>query len=302
MNTDDKYQFIKDKLQNKYSFFGGILNTCVELLDSIWRDELVNDLERLFGSVKEPEFVNALDGYVEFSIDAARNQEYFLKHGRYRASNFSEVKQTLLDNAKHMLGNYLPGMFVSHYFWPHHYKMGRRYRSEVIPEVQKRNPSLFVEVGTGSAMYTKLTMEELPMVHGIGYDISPHSVTFGKRVAEAFEFADRFSFVQQDAFKNPPDDKADYVVSQEVLEHLEDPLTFCKNLYRILKDDGCAYITAAITAAHSDHIYLFNDPGELATMLEAAGFRSLIEVEEASIDTRIPEKTPRIVGHFAVKA
>lgn len=302
MNTDDKYRFIKDSLQKKYSFFAGILTRCEEMLDSTWRDELVNDLERMFGAVEGPEFAKALDGYVEFSIDAARNQEYFLKHGRYKASEFSEVKRDLLDNPDHMLGNYLPGMFVSHYFWPHHYRMGRRYRSEIMPEVRKRSPSLFVEVGTGSAMYTNLTMAELPKVRGIGYDISAHSVTFGKRVAKAFDFADRFIFVQQDAFKNPPEERADYIVSQEVLEHLEDPLTFCKSLCRILKDDGCAYITAAITAAHSDHIYLFNNPGELSAMLEAAGFRSVMEVEEASIDTRVPEKTPRIVGHLLVKA
>ncbi|MBE0558928.1 MAG: class I SAM-dependent methyltransferase, partial [Proteobacteria bacterium] len=187
-------------------------------------------------------------------------------------------------------------------FWPHHYRMGSRYRNEIIPRVRTRSPRLFVEVGTGSAMYTLLTMSALPDVRGIGYDISPHSITFGRRVAKAFGFSDRFTFVEQDAFANPPEDKADYVVSQEVLEHLEDPLTFCKNLHRILKDDGYAYITAAVTAAHSDHIYLFKTPEELLSMLEGAGFRSVMYIEESSIDTRVPEKTPRICGHLLEKA
>jgi SAM-dependent methyltransferase len=151
-------------------------------------------------------------------------------------------------------------------------------------------------------MYTLLTMSSLPDVCGIGYDISPHSVAFGGRVATAFGFADRFTFVEQDAFANPPKGKADYIVSQEVLEHLEDPLVFCKNLCGILKEDGYAYITAAITAAHSDHIYLFKSPAELKLMLEAAGFRSVMYVEESSIDTRVPEMTPRICGHLLVKA
>jgi SAM-dependent methyltransferase len=151
-------------------------------------------------------------------------------------------------------------------------------------------------------MYTLLTMSALPDVRGIGYDISPHSVSFGRRVATAFGFADHFTFVEQDAFANPPKDKADYIVSQEVLEHLEDPLVFCKNLRGILKNDGYAYITAAITAAHSDHIYLFKSPAELKLMLEAAGFRSVMYIEESSIDTRVPEMTPRICGHLLVKA
>ena len=302
MNTNEKYDFVKNSLQKKYSFFAGILTTCEEMLDATWKNELVSDLERMFGAVEGQEFAKALDGYVEFSIDAAKNQQYYLKHDHYKSSNFSEVKKELYDNEEHMLGNYLPGMLVSHYIWPHHYKMGKRYRNEIMPWVKKKNPSLFVEVGTGSAMYSKLTMLALETINGIGYDISPHSVTFGKRVAEAFGFSNRFKFVQQDAFQNPPKDKADFVVSQEVLEHLEDPLTFCKNLCNILKDDGCAYITAAITAAHSDHIYLFKSPKELSSMLEEAGFRSVLEIEEASIDTRVPEKTPRIAGHLLVKA
>jgi SAM-dependent methyltransferase len=150
-------------------------------------------------------------------------------------------------------------------------------------------------------MYTLLTMNALSDVQGIGYDISPHSVAFGRRVATAFGFAERFTFVEQDAFTNPPKDKADYIVSQEVLEHLEDPLVFCKNLCGILKDDGYAYITAAITAAHSDHIYLFKSPDELKSMLEAAGFLPVLYIEESSDDRRVPDKTPRICGYLLVK-
>lgn len=302
MNTQEKYQFIKTRLQVKYPFFAGILTKGEQAMDAQWCEELVVDLEKLFGDVQGEEFDKALGGYVEFSIDAAKNQEFFLKRGRYKTANFSEVKRNLYDNAGHMLGNYLPGMFVSHYFWPHHYRMGSRYRREIIPMVRERSPRLFVEVGTGSAMYTLLTMVSLPNVRGIGYDVSPYSVSFGRRVAAAFGFADRFKFVKQDAFANPPGDKAGYIVSQEVLEHLEDPLTFCKNLCGILKDDGYAYITAAITAAHSDHIYLFNNPEELKLMLETAGFKSVRYIEESSIDTRVPDKTPRICGHLLVKA
>lgn len=302
MNTREKYENIKSQIESKYPFFAGILSKAEKVMDEKWYSELVDDLELLFGDVKSEAFEKALLGYVEFSIDAAKNQEFFIRNGKYKASNFAEVKETLLDNPEHMLGNYLPGMFVSHYFWPHHYTMGRRYKDEVIPMVKEHNPKYFVEVGTGSAMYSKLTMEELPEVQGFGYDISPHSVSFGRGVAKTFGFDDRFTFIQQDAFANPPERKADYIVSQEVLEHLEDPFTFCKNLCAILSDDGCAYITAAITAAHSDHIYLFSHPDELLTMLEAAGFRSLHYVEEASVDTRVPDKTPRICGHFLVKA
>jgi hypothetical protein len=148
MATQEKYQFIKTRLQVKFPFFAGILIKGEQVMDAQWREELVSDLERLFGDVQGEGFYKALTGYVEFSIDAAKNQEFFLKRGHYKAAKFSEVKRDLLDNADHMLGNYLPGMFVSHYFWPHHYRMGRRYRSEIIPRVRDRSPRLFVEVGT----------------------------------------------------------------------------------------------------------------------------------------------------------
>lgn len=300
--VDEKYEFIRDTLQTKFPFFAGILTKTEQVTGKEWRGHLVADLETMFGDIHGEDFDKALTGYVEFSVDAAKNQEFFLRKGRYRASTFADVKRDLLDNAEHMLGNYLPGMFVSHYFWPHHYRMAKRYNEEIMPMVRAKSPKLFVEVGTGSAMYTKLTMDALPDVRGIGYDISPHSIAFGRRMADAFGFADRFTFVEQDAFVYPPEDKADYVVSQEVVEHLEDPQTFCTNLRRIMKDDGYAYITAAVTAAHSDHIYLFNSPDDLTKMVTAAGFRSVLEVEESSMDNRVPDKTPRICGHLLVKA
>ena len=45
----------------------------------------------------------------------------------------------------------------------------------------------------------------------------------------------------------------------------------------MVRPGGYAYITAAITAAHSDHIYLYHSPDEARIQIEDAGFTIVSE-------------------------
>jgi hypothetical protein len=94
MDTEAKYQFIKTRLQMRFPFFAGILTKGEQTMDAQWREELVNNLEKLFGDVQGKVFDKALGGYVEFSIDAAKNQEFFLKRGHYKATKYMTMRIT----------------------------------------------------------------------------------------------------------------------------------------------------------------------------------------------------------------
>jgi 2-polyprenyl-3-methyl-5-hydroxy-6-metoxy-1,4-benzoquinol methylase len=70
----------------------------------------------------------------------------------------------------------------------------------------------------------------------------------------------------------PPERLADWLVCVEVLEHLEDPVAFLRGLRAAMAPGAKAFITAAINAAHADHIYLYRSADDVLAHLIEAGF------------------------------
>jgi SAM-dependent methyltransferase len=93
----------------------------------------------------------------------------------------------------------------------------------------------------------------------------------------------------------------DFLICQEVLEHLENPAEFCRWLANMVRPGGHAYITAALNAAHSDHIFLFNNPAELEEMLRAAGLQPLHAQEEFAPGFKPRKISPSLAGFFCEK-
>jgi SAM-dependent methyltransferase len=189
-------------------------------------------------------------------------------------------------------------MYLSHYLWPHHYRLLRFFNSEVIPQIDPA-PSVFYDVGLGTGMYSRETMRAFPNVRGKGFDISEYSIEFTRRVLQAYDVADRYEFVKGNIFETElPLGTGDFIVSQEVLEHLEDPGQFCEILHDLTKPGGKAYITAAVNAAHSDHIYLFRSPQEVQAILENSGWNILQSKAEYAYEGVPNEFTPCVAGFF----
>ena len=195
---------------------------------------------------------------------------------------------------------YLPGMYLTHYIWPNQQKMLRYFCNNLLPQI-KNEVSLFYEVGVGCGIYSQKVLQHIPSAKGIGIDISDYSLDFTCRLLKAHSMFDRYEIYNRDLIKNPPSQKADFVVNQEVLEHLEDPATFIKSLYSITREGGWGYITAAVNAAHIDHIYLYRSPQEVQDQIEDAGWK----VIDMQIAANYPEKPieirPTVAGFFVKK-
>ena len=130
----------------------------------------------------------------------------------------------------------------------------------------------FLEVGVGTGLYSSLVLRKLPIVHGIGLDISPSSKIFTEMHMKSLGVDHRFKVKLSDATAKPIEPKTDWLVCVEVLEHLEDPVAFLHGLRRNMAPGARAFITAALNAAHADHIYLYRSSDEVLAQLMEAGF------------------------------
>lgn len=296
-SSDEIFKQLTQLARSKTAFFSDIWARSKVEFGPAWLEELVDNVVRLFGTdPNQGGWESLIRGYAEFALDAMRNQKFFEANGRYRFSSLKEIQGRYYESQEHMMENYLPGMYLSHYLWPHHFKLLTFFRKRVLADLTPV-PEIFFDVGIGTGMYSREVLRAFPEVRGTGFDISPYSVAFTQNLLAAFGVRDRYQFVLGDIFTSKPSwETADFLVSQEVLEHLEQPRRFVQILYRLTKPSGLAYITAAINAGHSDHIHLFRSPEEVMKMLADEGWKVLRWHAEYAYAGKPIEMTPCVAG------
>jgi 2-polyprenyl-3-methyl-5-hydroxy-6-metoxy-1,4-benzoquinol methylase len=97
---------------------------------------------------------------------------------------------------------------------------------------------------------------------------------------------------QRDVIASPPLRRWPFLVCIEVLEHLEDPVTFLKALRAMMEPSGTGLISAAVTAPNEDHIYLYNSPDEVRCQLKEAGFNVFAEQVDFAYEPKANEPVP----------
>jgi len=297
-NDLQKYDYICELVEKTYPILAPVWQAARARFGAAWLREFIENIEAVYGTVDvgiEGRLGDALDGYAEFVNDSLRNQSFYEKHRRYKASSYAECVDAYYHNADHMIRCYLPGMYLSHLLWPQHYNMLCGFRENMLRRLER--PKLFFEVGVGCGMYSKVLLEYFPEIRGIGFDISPYALKFTKDLVGLFGHESRYAIEQRD-IRHGYQEQCDFLVCQEVLEHLENPEEFCRWLFDMIKPGGRAYITAALNAAHSDHIFHFRDPLQLEAMLRAAGFQPMSLQEEFAAGFKPREITPSLAGYL----
>lgn len=261
---------VTEIFREKHGFSKDIAVRAQKVFGDEWTIEFARAVDTLFA--EEEDLICAVDGYAAFAIDSLRRQKRFELERRYEVKSHEQAAQEVYFNEEHMLGQYLPGLFLSHYLWPHHYRQLRYFKEFFVSSMIQSNAKRFGEVGVGTGVYSRVLLQEIPGVSGVGFDISTHSKTFTENHLKAFGLDGRYEVRLQDVLENTPEDEFNWLVCVEVLEHLEDPLQFLRGLREILAPGGKAFITAALNAANEDHIYLYENAEQVIEQLKEAGF------------------------------
>jgi 2-polyprenyl-3-methyl-5-hydroxy-6-metoxy-1,4-benzoquinol methylase len=301
LNNPQKWRAICTEMQNAFPVLANPFMLAESRFGAHWVDEAVPAIEGMYGEITAPlsdQLKAALACYAEFANDSMRHQVMYERTGKYRASNYEEVRAALYDNADHMTQNYLPGLWFSHYVWPQHYFTLVGFTSCVLPRVV--DAGVFFEVGVGCGMYSKMTLDLKPSIRGVGFDISQHSLDYTGRVMRSFGYESRYKLENRD-IRHGYDVKADFLICQEVLEHLENPAEFCCWLFEMIRPGGQAFVTAALNAGHSDHIFLIHHPVEVEKMLNDAGFLITRIQEENAPGAKPRNLTPSLAGFLCAK-
>ncbi len=219
----------------------------------------------------DAEIAGAVDGYSKFALDVVRLQLRFEKEREYLYKTYAEVAHAVYANETYMRMCYLPGLLLSHYLWPHHFREMRYFEDVFVAEMARSRADQFYDVGVGTGFYSRLALTGAPQTTGVGFDISPSSQEFAEKHVRAFGAGERYRVELRDVVDQPPA-PVDWLICVEVLEHLEDPVSFVRALRGMLRPGGKAFIATALNAPNADHIYLYRTAEEVKTQLLGAGF------------------------------
>lgn len=257
-------------LHANHRFASDIVYRGITMFGEPWADEFEQVLNALFPTPET--MVAAVKGYATFAMHSMRLQAVFERERQYKTKTHKQAASEVYFNERHMMDEYLPGLLLSHFLWPHHYRQLQFFDSAFIQAMRVAKATSFMEVGIGTGLYSTLLLRKLPTIFGIGLDISPSSKLFTEMQIRALGVEKRYRVELCDVTTNLIEPKTDWLVCVEVLEHLDDPVAFLRGLRRNMAPGAKAFITAALNAAHDDHIYLYRNADEVRAQLLEVGF------------------------------
>ena len=234
----------------------------------------------------------AVKGYESFALEIMRLQVDFERTHVYAPYSYMDMLELVYDNDEYMQTCYLPGLLLAWYLWPHHYRQLRFFQT-FVRSMARASAQRFIDVATGTGIYSRLALLRVPTTVGVGYDISTASCQFTTDHLTAFGVSGRYQMVRENVIEETPE-PVDWLICVELIEHLSRPQMLIAALRRMLNPGGKAFLATAINAPNSDHIYLLRSVDEAASLITEGGFR--IEQISANVATSSSKTPPTVVA------
>ena len=257
-----------------------------------WEMEVDETIRALFPT--DEKLAAAVQGYEKFSVEIMRLQIDFDRTGEYAPQTYDEADAAVYQNTEYMRDCYLPGLLLAWYLWPHHYQQLAFFKT-FVRQMARSDCQKFIEVATGTGIYSRYALLGAQNAIGVGYDISPASCAFTENHMRAFGLGGRYEVKLNNILEAAPA-PVDWLICVELWEHLESPMDLLRTLRKMLNPGGRAFIATALNAPNSDHIYLLRSMDECYAMLHDAGFH----VIQAQANAAYPGKMPPTVAAFVV--
>ena len=212
-------------------------------------------------------------GYVMLSMEFLKLQRQLEMTGRYLLSSEREALQVAYANQDVFGSYYLPGLLLSEALWPNHFLLGDAFKKLFLRTLPSCAEVL--EIGVGTGYHLDLMLRNCPNVRYTGFDISRYAIDFCRHYAFGKSGEDpRARFIEGNVSNGTPLPPAsvDAVVMGEILEHIDDPASVLREVKKVLRPNGCMFLTTVAFAANIDHIFMFEKIDDIRALLKENGW------------------------------
>lgn len=242
------------------------------------------------------------ESYFFFLSENDKEEMYFYRNGQYRYSKLDEVINQVYNDENYMR-RYMAGVAVSLLLWPQHRSYLRFYRHFM--KTYKRDKGIYLEVGAGHGIYCSEALKQGRFDRYDVVDISETSLALTKKMTAEFIDTHEIRFIHADFLQFESEERYDVISISEVLEHVETPQEFLDKSRKLMKDDGCLYLTTCINAPEIDHIYLFRTIQEVEDLFASAGLgideKLYVPYKNTTIERSERQKLPINVAYILKK-
>lgn len=196
---------------------------------------------------------------------------WFRRTGRGRVSSVADVQRHVAQYPD-FDRRYQEGLLLSQVFWANHAHAALHFLDQFLPSLP--NGAACLEIGPGHGLFTAIMARRGYGVTAV--DISPKVIDQVSSALARMKLADQVTLAVADIFA--PDELPtafDAVILSEVLEHVDDPVTFLRAAVKKLRPGGLVYINVPVNSPAPDHVQLYAHPDEILALVASSGLHGL---------------------------
>ena len=241
----------------------------------------------------EKAFDDAALGYAKYCLGVAQAQQIYERAGKYTPESMPEIVSGVYEDEGYMVP-YMWAAILIYAFWPSMIQHIAMFRDQFLRRLPAN--ATVLELASGHGVLSLLAAEERPDIRVTGVDISPPAVAVANRLLAASGHAGRVSFGVADALR-PTSARQTLtyqgIISAMLAEHLPTPKPLFDSLAAQTAPQGLVFFSTALESAQRDHVFEFHHESEPLSMAEAAGFRAVRMVSDASATAPTARFVPR---------
>lgn len=242
---------------------------------------------RLLDDHKIP-YEKVADCYLKLCKDMLLEQIKFRKTGRYSATSFAEVAERVYHSETEMEAM-VYGLAISQYLWRNHYGLFDFFIDTIGALAPSGAVRRYLEIGPGHGLHLAESIQTFDGAHFDVVDISAISLGLSRNVIDYFAPGRDVAFHLKDVREFECGQQYDLVVINEVLEHLEDPLTMLRTIAGLIGDDGHVFLTTCANAPSIDHIFLYDSVEAMQAQIAEAGL-TIVSEKILPVESHIPRE------------